>query len=215
MYNLLELDQIDSTQIYARTLLEKVSCNTLITAKIQTAGIGQRGNKWINFPGNFCGSFIFPNFSFSPDAPGHLAIVIAVAIGDFFMHHQFENFSFKWPNDIYDKKCLKKLGGILCEIHGNNLIVGIGINFLPCPPSFDTVTSLTELGATHLISNWENLVFFKHLHQALLTYSAKGFSIFQKSWETHCGHMNKFMRTSGGKEGIFNGLQTNGFPHFQ
>ena len=215
MYNLLEFDQLDSTQLYARTLLDKINCNTLITTKIQTNGIGQRGNKWISYPSNFCGSFIFHNFSYHKYAPGHIAIVVAAAIGDFFTQHQFENFSFKWPNDIYDKKCLKKLGGILCEIHDNNLIVGIGINFLLHPSILNNATTLTDLGAKTLIRNWENLAFFKHIHQALLTYNKEGFSVFQKYWENHCSHMNKFMRTSCGKEGIFIGLQNTGFPHFK
>lgn len=214
MYNLLEFNEIDSTQLYARTIVDKVNSHILITAKIQTNGIGQRGNKWMNLPGNFCGSFIFKNVGLNLDHPGHIAIVIAASIGEFFIRYQFENFSFKWPNDIYDKNCLKKLGGILCEIYGDHLIIGIGINF-DSVRTEKNIASLTDLGADHLLKKWNNLAFFKHIHQALKTYNRKGFSSFHHYWENRCGHMNRFIQTSCKKEGIFIGLQTTGFPQFQ
>lgn len=216
MYQFLEFDQLDSTQLYARTLLDQIKTHTLITAKIQTHGIGQRGNKWISFSDNFCGSFIFHNIlNLKTEHPGRIAIIMAAAIGQFFNMHQFKKFSFKWPNDIYDEQCIRKLAGILCEIHDQHLIVGIGINFLSHPKTLHNATSLTGLDAHYLLKNWDKLAFFKHLHHALLIYNDEGFDIFQHYWEQYCGHINKFIRTSCGKEGIFTALQTNGFPQFK
>ena len=37
-----------------------------------------------------------------------------------------DNIKLKWPNDIIVKE--KKLGGILCENHGDYTVVGIGLN---------------------------------------------------------------------------------------
>ena len=106
----IHLAETASTNSYAR----ESSLNggaMLITTDYQTAGRGQRGNRW-------------------ESAPGVLCELISVALCDVLGAYTTD-IRIKWPNDIYHKD--KKLCGILIEhdlegAHLSRTIIGVGLN---------------------------------------------------------------------------------------
>jgi len=84
----------------------------------QTEGKGRRGNTWDSDYGGLYFSFVSPNNRLLPFIAGISVVESLVDIKD--------KLHLKWPNDIILNK--KKLGGILCENHGNYTVVGIGLN---------------------------------------------------------------------------------------
>ena len=130
---LIETDIVDSTNNFATNLISATNVpeGTVIMAREQTTGKGQRGNSWLSEPGrNLTISIVlYPHFLL-PRQKFFLSMAVSVAIHEA-LASQLDEIFIKWPNDIYAGK--KKLGGILIEnaLSGNQIksaIIGIGLN---------------------------------------------------------------------------------------
>lgn len=105
---------------------------TVIFTDHQTAGKGQRGNKWESKVGeNLLMSIILKTSFIALERQFDLSITVALSIFEALESLEIINLTIKWPNDIYIKQ--KKIGGVLIEnsILGskiNSSVVGIGIN---------------------------------------------------------------------------------------
>jgi len=144
------LPSCQSTNDEASALLNSANPleGSLVTTDQQTAGRGQRGNRWE--------SHTAENLTFSillkPDflAPGEqfwLTIAISLGVYDTLRPLLGESVLIKWPNDIYIGD--QKLGGILIEntIQRGQLawsIVGIGLNVNQTEFTYPTATSLQQ-----------------------------------------------------------------------
>lgn len=129
------LDKIDSTNNYARELIEqKVTAEGLvIIAKTQTAGKGSGNNKWESESNkNLTFSIILHPMFINIASQFIITQVISLAITDYLMEAiKNKTITIKWPNDIYINN--SKICGILIEniVKGNiyeTAIVGIGLN---------------------------------------------------------------------------------------
>lgn len=114
----------DSTNTLLKELIAKGEEPAYIYAGYQTAGRGQTGNGWESEANKnlLCSILLPPNKNLY-----FLNIAVSVAV----IRLIGEQFTIKWPNDIYWKD--KKLAGILLEnaIIGNEVkyaIAGIGLN---------------------------------------------------------------------------------------
>lgn len=134
--NIIELESVDSTNSHAALCLKTGTLpeGTLILAKEQKAGKGQRGNTWITEAGkNFTGSFVlYPSF-LAIEKQFILTKIVSLAVADLLALHLQNNTSIKikWPNDIYVEG--NKIAGILIEnsLKQNAIstsIFGIGLN---------------------------------------------------------------------------------------
>lgn len=159
--SIITLDKINSTNTYATQLCTegKLTSGTVILARNQTAGKGMQGNKWESQEGkNLTFSTILYHTDFPADQQFMLSKAISLGIMDYLLGRA-NDFSIKWPNDIYYQN--RKIAGILIEnsIQGSNLtesIVGIGLNLnqkyfsqeIRNPISLNTITgeeyNLTE-----------------------------------------------------------------------
>ncbi len=109
---------------------ENAPPGTIVIARQQTAGRGQRGRRWdSNLGGLYLSLAISPNL---PATDAH-QLTIGIAWG---LAHQLRQqgipVSIKWPNDIM--LFHRKLGGILtetriCQGKIQHAIVGVGINY--------------------------------------------------------------------------------------
>ena len=152
--NCIEVDKTDSTNSYLsrlqgeRTLFE----GTIIIAKHQEQGRGQRGTSWQSEPNkNLTLSILLQPTFLKPEEQFQLNKAVSLGVLEFLRfsvsrHPPFslsgvesvkggqgeaERVRIKWPNDIYISS--KKVAGILIEnsVSGNSLqqsIIGIGIN---------------------------------------------------------------------------------------
>ncbi len=113
-------DEIDSTNDYARKIVDESTDGTVVLADVQTAGKGRLDNKWYSPDGGLYLSVILVT-----DKPLLVPILAAVAICETFSHYDII-LGIKWPNDILLNG--KKIAGILCEAVDMKVILGIGIN---------------------------------------------------------------------------------------
>lgn len=145
-------DSIDSTNSEARRRLPVNAKMSVYAAKFQTAGRGQRGNKWSSAAGQNLTFSVLLNFT-HPQMPDLavrnqflLSIVASLSVSDLLSKLNIRN-TIKWPNDIYIGR--RKVCGMLIEnIVGNagleHSIIGIGLNLnqTEFPPELVNPTSV-------------------------------------------------------------------------
>lgn len=138
------LRSTDSTNEEARRRLSDIDNLSVLSAYEQTAGRGQRGNRWSSAPGENLTFSIVLKFA-TPDmhngrkdllpeikacAQFVLTQIASLSVIDFLLSYGIKG-QIKWPNDIYVGP--EKICGMLIEnsIRGNHIsssIIGIGLN---------------------------------------------------------------------------------------
>ena len=156
MTDIIWYDSIDSTNKQAKRLLSGLPAMSVIAAREQTAGRGQRGNTWKSEAGSNLTFSIVMRFGpeFRQELPANCQFVIseAVALGiKDYLGEENVRARIKWPNDIYAGD--RKICGILIEntVSGERItscIAGAGLNLnqkdfpaeLPNPVSLTMLT---------------------------------------------------------------------------
>lgn len=130
--NVIWLPSIDSTNSEALRRLPELPGGTVLAAREQTAGRGQRGNSWFSAPGeNLTFTIVLKNLPLGASQAVRLNYLTSVAVADYLESRGVEA-AIKWPNDIYVGG--RKICGMLIENtlgpRGELLasVVGIGIN---------------------------------------------------------------------------------------
>jgi len=151
IYKLHCFDSIDSTNTFAKGLTDFSDTGlTIIVAKLQTAGRGQRGNSFFSkAQGGIFATIVCP----IPTIENHFFYnrAISLAIFDSIKAiFPFAPLAIKWPNDIYWGN--KKLCGILLEsvpFSQKHFSLGFGINVnLRCeqfPPDIQDIATSVQI----------------------------------------------------------------------
>lgn len=137
----IQLDEVGSTNEYAKTIAHEVPEGTVVIAKRQTAGRGRKGRSWASPEGGIWMSVILK----PPRVDPRLAFVGALAVVDTLADFGISA-GIKWPNDVWVGG--RKVSGILAEGKaGEYSILGIGLNVNnPIPEELkDNATSMMEL----------------------------------------------------------------------
>ena len=131
-FNILQFDEIDSTNQYLLQNTLELPDFSVAVAKRQTAGRGRKGRKWHSPEG---GNLYFSLLIKSPDIAfeelSSIPQIMALAICESLQSCGIENSWIKWPNDIFVNQA--KICGVLCEtrLKGmtlEGLIIGVGLN---------------------------------------------------------------------------------------
>ena len=151
-----QFDTLPSTNQYCELLnLDETEEFTVIVARTQTAGIGQRGNHWEAEPGKNLTFSLVMKPTWLPVADQYqLTKAVSLGITDWLMPLVSDGerrVRIKWPNDIYVDN--NKICGILIthRIAGGHIaasVVGIGLNvnqqtfpdWVPNPTSLHLLT---------------------------------------------------------------------------
>lgn len=148
MFKVTWLDSVDSTNSEALRRLGALPSGTVLAAREQTAGRGQRGNTWFSEPGkNLTFSVVmkFPAGFLAAANAFVLNCLCSVSVVDFLACYGV-NAAVKWPNDIYvsgRKICGMLLENGLSEGFVSHSVMGIGINVLQTEfPNLANATSL-------------------------------------------------------------------------
>lgn len=148
MFKVTWLDSVDSTNSEALRRLGALPSGTVLAAREQTAGRGQRGNTWFSEPGkNLTFSVVmkFPAGFLAAANAFALNCLCSVSVVDFLACYGV-NAAVKWPNDIYvsgRKICGMLLENGLSEGFVSHSVMGIGINVLQTEfPNLANATSL-------------------------------------------------------------------------
>lgn len=128
---IIHLDEIDSTNSYAKLNFDKFDDRTAISADTQTAGRGRYDRKWVDLgSGNLFLSIVLKPSNDLKQLyaciPQYLAVVLVNILKDYGISS-----SIKWPNDVLVNDA--KIAGILCEtVMKKNvfqgLVLGLGVN---------------------------------------------------------------------------------------
>lgn len=110
-----------------------------LVADRQTAGKGRQGRAWCDGAGNFMGSTLVHRRFGDPDAAS-LALAAGLAVHETVSSRlpPGAEARLKWPNDLMIGTA--KLAGILLEMVGDSVIVGIGVNLAVAPALADRET---------------------------------------------------------------------------
>ena len=167
------LGSTDSTNEEARRRLSDIDNLSVLSALEQTAGRGQRGNKWSSAHGENLTFSIVLKF---PDPEQHgilapmkacdqfiLTEIASLSVIDFLSSYGISA-RIKWPNDIYVGN--RKICGMLIEnsLRGRQIsssIIGIGLNInqrnfdvnLPNPTSLAIETGKRDLDPAKCLNN--------------------------------------------------------------
>ena len=166
---IIPVETVSSTNSYLKELAhnQMLEEGTVVVARNQTAGRGQRGNTWESEPKKnlTCSIILYPSFL---PVQRYFLLSEAIALGvKETLDAYTGEITLKWPNDVYCQE--RKIAGILIEneLTGNSLdvsIAGIGINinqerFLsdaPNPVSLKQITGMardTEALLKELVGN--------------------------------------------------------------
>jgi len=140
-----------STQLWQMLAAETAKAGSVVIARQQSAGRGQRSRSWQSSPGG-----LYLSLALEPDWPvarsAQLTCLSAWGIATA-LHNLGIPIDIKWPNDLYFKG--KKLGGILTETKLaqassstesaliKQAVIGVGINWHnPVPKTGVTLASI-------------------------------------------------------------------------
>lgn len=148
-------DTVDSTNTQLMKDRESLPDRSVYAALFQTAGRGQKGNRWESRPGeNLTFSLLLKPVFLSVADQFILSQIVALGLLDYLKDHGVKA-SIKWPNDIYagDRKiCGTLIENTLSEGHIAASIAGIGLNLnqKEFDPSIPNPTSLSlETGKSY------------------------------------------------------------------
>mgnify|MGYP000816812433 CR=1 FL=1 len=152
------LEEVDSTNTWAKANLDKFGPVGAVYTTSQTAGRGRRGHTWINASGQALYYTVVLKTELAQ--PESLPLFASMAVADALEQRYGIQCQIKWPNDLLLNG--KKIVGILCESvsygyqqQGRGILCGIGINLAQPQSYFDAAdlphgTSLALQGAAVL-----------------------------------------------------------------
>lgn len=133
MYTIIYVDNTPSTNSLLSASARHLEHGTVIAARTQTSGRGQRGNSWEAEPNkNLTFSLLLKPRTIVASRQFELSQLVALSVVAVLREKLATDLiRVKWPNDIYYRD--QKICGILIEnsLHGANIdqsVVGIGVN---------------------------------------------------------------------------------------
>lgn len=122
---IINLDEVDSTNEYAKRIAPSSPEGTVVVAGKQTLGKGRRGRKWASPEGGLWMSVVLKPEVDAADMP-KIVFIGALAVVDTLQEFGIRA-GIKWPNDVWVDG--RKICGILTEGKlGKFVVLGIGLN---------------------------------------------------------------------------------------
>ena len=152
MVQYVRLEEVDSTNNYLLQQARQMGNETVVYTPRQTAGRGQKGNRWLAQPGmNATFSYLYKPQGIAAREQFCISEAAALAVATVLSELSGQRITVKWPNDIYHGD--RKMCGMLIEnsLQGRLVeysVIGIGINvnqrefdpYAPNPTSLALVT---------------------------------------------------------------------------
>ena len=197
------LEEVDSTNTWAKANLDKFGPVGAVYTTSQTAGRGRRGHTWINASGQALYYTVVLKTELAQ--PESLPLFASMAVADALEQRYGIQCQIKWPNDLLLNG--KKIVGILCESvsygyqqQGRGILCGIGINLAQPQSYFDAAglpngTSLELQGAKVDLSTdpaWlaEGLTDFG-FDRNMYVFARDGFAPFREEYKAACVNLGR------------------------
>ena len=199
------LEEVDSTNTWAKANLDKFGPVGAVYTTSQTAGRGRRGHTWINASGQALYYTVVLKTELAQ--PESLPLFASMAVADALEQRYGIQCQIKWPNDLLLSG--KKIVGILCEVgpDGHSIVVGIGINLTQPQEYFDAAglphgTSLALQGVSvDMDTDPEWLAQYMTdfgFDRALYTYESEGFAPYRERYKACCVNLGRRVTYDGG-----------------
>lgn len=220
--NIIQLEEVSSTNLYAKENLDSFEDKTVIIAISQTSGRGRFDRKWVDLgEGNLFMTIVLkPSNSFEEvyaNLTQYLSVVLTKILEEYGLSPKI-----KWPNDVLVNDA--KISGILCEtvMQGSNfkgLVLGIGVNL---NADKGDLKQIKEKVATALNIELEreyvdkNLFTEKLLNEFFKNYEEflkQGFLMIKKEYIERCSFLGKEISVkvfNDKKSGIAKTINDNG-----
>ena len=126
--NLIFLEEIDSTNKYAKENIDQILDGTIVYTDNQTAGRGRLNRKWVyTGKNNIYASMVLKPSDTMQDVYSNLTQLLCLVLCETFEEYGVTP-QIKWPNDIQVNN--KKISGILAEVViRENILKGIVLGF--------------------------------------------------------------------------------------
>ncbi|MCD6372868.1 MAG: biotin--[acetyl-CoA-carboxylase] ligase [Thermococcus sp.] len=138
---LITLEEVSSTNDYAKSIAREVPEGTVVIAERQTAGKGRKGRAWASPEGGLWMSVILKPGFVDPRIVFVGALSVVDTLADFGIAS-----GIKWPNDVWVGG--RKIAGVLVEGRGEeHVVMGVGLNVNnPIPDELrESAVSMFEL----------------------------------------------------------------------
>jgi len=120
------LGECESTHKYVRENIASLREWAVVTAEHQTGGRGRHGRAWVAPKGkNLCFNVVLSTENLKPEFYAPTTQIAAITIAKMLSEKGIDA-NVKWPNDILVNK--HKICGIISELLGENISIGVGIN---------------------------------------------------------------------------------------
>lgn len=214
------LENIDSTNLWAKNNIETLNDKTVVFAEAQTQGRGRLQRTWVDLgKGNLFMSLVLKPGENFDECYANLTQYMSVTLCRVLEEYNIKP-EIKWPNDVLING--KKIAGILSEasVRGTKfrgLVLGVGVNLNADEKDFvkidKKVTSLNlELGKTINMTEFKNKLvseFFANYEGFL----AKGFEFIKKDYLQRANFLDKELCVSlinETKKGVAKGVTDKG-----
>ena len=141
MERIICLDEVESTNTHLKNLADSAAHGTAVIARCQNGGRGRVGRSFASPEGGVYLSLLFRTDA----APTHITAGAAVAVRRAIKRVCGLEVGIKWVNDLILGG--KKVCGILTEMQGDAIIVGVGINVTAAPKDVPNGACLWDFGA--------------------------------------------------------------------
>ena len=203
--SVLYLPEVDSTNAWAKSHLDRFGPIGAVYTTHQTAGRGRLGRQWTDAPGR--GLYYTVVLKTPLAQPSTLPLFSSLAVADALEERYGVQCQIKWPNDLLLNG--KKVVGILCEgaPDGHSVLSGIGINLAQEQSYFDAAnlphgTSLALQGVqVNLAEDPEWLAQYMTdfgFDRALYTYEVEGFAPYRERYKARCVNLGRRVTYDGG-----------------
>jgi BirA family biotin operon repressor/biotin-[acetyl-CoA-carboxylase] ligase len=188
-----------------------------LRAERQTGGRGRRGRSWDSSAGNlYCSTAVHLGPS---DNPAHaLSFVAALAVHDMLIAQLAPNGgsapTLKWPNDVLVDE--QKIAGILLELVGTSVVVGIGVNVAHAPnlPDRKTTAIANVTGGSVPDANNVLDLLARQFAQRTAQWRSDGLASILRAWEERAYPAGTLLTVTGESgdmlSGAFAGLDSLG-----
>ncbi len=203
-FNTIYYNFADSTQSRAKDLLDTGYKPPLIViARHQENGVGRHGREWLSVDGDITITIVISPMDTYSNWP-KFSYIAALSVGEVVID---SDISYKWPNDVMIDG--KKLSGILLERHKNNLLIGIGVNFIK--KEIDGTISLSEIGFYDIDLVISNIT--QNFQTLYNNYMLNGFSYIREKWMSKAKiglEVNSVFANGNVVKGNFGGIDEDG-----
>lgn len=203
--NIIKLDEVNSTNSYAKANLADIADKTAVCADKQTAGRGRFERAWVDLGKDniFMSLILKPSNDFKPlyaNLTQYFSVILCEILEEYGLEPKI-----KWPNDVLVDG--KKISGILSEtvMQGHNfkgLILGAGINLNAKKEDLALITdkevTALNLECGHAVNKQEFLEkllnrFFENYDEFL----SKGFVMVEDNYINRAGFLGKEISVKG------------------